>query len=92
MILRGKITDKEKLNKYFSEIQDIERKITLFHAEAIKETLGMSKSSVDLIGFHGQTIFQNANRKISKQLGDAKLLSGLLRKKIIHNFQRLTNL
>ncbi len=62
-IIRKKITDPEKLNRYFDEIKDLERNITLFHVKAIKETLAMSKFSVDLIGFHGQTIFHDPEKK-----------------------------
>ena len=88
LILREKITDSEQLNKYLYEIKDLEREITLFHAEAIKETLGMTKSSVDLIGFHGQTIFHDPEKKITKQLGDGKLLSQLTKKKVVYNFRQ----
>ncbi|MFL2901819.1 MAG: anhydro-N-acetylmuramic acid kinase [Candidatus Pelagibacter sp.] len=62
--------------------------MTLFHAEAIKETLGMTKSSVDLIGFHGQTIFHDPEKKITKQLGDGKLLSQLTKKNVVYNFRQ----
>ena len=88
LILRDKITDSEQLNKYLHEIKDLEREITLFHAEAIKETLGMTKSSVDLIGFHGQTIFHEPEKKITKQLGDGKLLSQLTKKNVVYNFRQ----
>ena len=88
LILRGKITDKEKLNKHLSEIKDLERKITLFHVEAIKETIRISKSLVDLIGFHGQTIFHNPEKKITKQLGDGKLLSQLTKKMVVYDFRQ----
>ena len=88
LILRGKITDKEKLNNHISEIKDLERKITLFHVEAIKETIRISKSLVDLIGFHGQTIFHNPEKKITKQLGDGKLLSQLTKKLVVYNFRQ----
>ncbi len=88
LILREKITDSEQLNKYLDEIKDLEREITLFHAEAINETLGITKSSVDLIGFHGQTIFHDPEKKISKQLGDGKLLSQLIKKKVVYNFRQ----
>ena len=88
LILREKITDSEQLNKYLNEIKDLEREITLFHAEAINETLGITKSPVDLIGFHGQTIFHDPEKKISKQLGDGKLLSQLIKKKVVYNFRQ----
>ena len=88
LILREKITDPEQLNKYVDEIKDLEREITLFHAEAIKETFEMTKSSVDLIGFHGQTIFHDPEKRITKQLGDGKLLSQLTKKMVVYNFRQ----
>ena len=41
-----------------------------------------------LIGFHGQTIYHNSEEKISKQLGNGKLLNQLTKKKIIFNFRK----
>jgi anhydro-N-acetylmuramic acid kinase len=86
--IREKITNFEKLNKYLNEIKDLEREITLFHIKAVKETLMISKSSVDLIGFHGQTIFHDVEKKVSKQLGDGKLMSQLIKKKVVYNFRK----
>ena len=37
----------------------------------------MNISDDTLVGFHGQTIYHNAKEKISKQLGNAKLLNQL---------------
>ena len=88
LILRDKITIPEHLDKYSDEINDLERKITLFHADAINKTLETSKSLVDLIGFHGQTIYHNPLKKISKQIGDGNLLSQLSKKTIIYNFRK----
>ena len=86
--VREKITNPDKLNKYSDEIKNLERKITLFNIKAVKETLEISKSLVDLIGFHGQTIFHNSEKKITKQLGDGKLLSQLTKKKVVYNFRQ----
>ena len=86
--LREKITSSLELSKHYNEIKDLEREITLFHVQAIKETLENSKSLVDLIGFHGQTIFHDPEKKISKQLGDGKLLSQLTKKKIVYDFRQ----
>ncbi len=61
--IRVKIFNSEGLNKHLDEIKDLEREITLFQGKAAKETLEMSKSSVDLIGFHGQTIFHDPEKK-----------------------------
>ena len=86
--IRDKITSQNLLKTNKEEINSIEREITLFHAKAVKETLAISKSSVDLIGFHGQTIFHNSSKKITKQLGDGKLLSQLTKKKVVYNFRQ----
>ena len=43
---------------------------------------------MDLIGFHGQTIFHDPKKKITIQLGDGKLLSQLTKKRIIYNFRQ----
>ena len=86
--IRDKISRPEELIKYLDEIKDLEREITLFHAKAVEETLDISKSSVDLIGFHGQTIFHDSEKKVTKQLGDGKLLSQLIKKKVVYNFRQ----
>ena len=86
--LRDKISNPERLDKYSSEIKELEREITLFHLKAVNETLEVSKLSIDLIGFHGQTIFHDPERKITKQLGDGKLLSQLTKKKVVYNFRQ----
>jgi anhydro-N-acetylmuramic acid kinase len=39
------------------------------------------KDEIDFIGFHGQTIFHSPDQKISKQLGDGKLMSQFVKKK-----------
>ena len=62
--IRQKISNPEGLTKYINEINDLEREITLFHAKAVNETLKTSKFSVDLIGFHGQTIFHDSEKKL----------------------------
>ena len=86
--LREKIFNSEKLKEYSKEIKELEREITLFHVKAVKETIEISKSSIDLIGFHGQTIFHDPEKKITKQLGDGKLLSQLTKKKVVYNFRQ----
>ena len=86
--IRNKINSSEDLKINSDKLNEIERKITLFHATVCKKVIGDYSSNIDLIGFHGQTIFHNANEKISKQLGDANLLSSLLKKKVVYNFRK----
>ena len=86
--IRDKISNFEALNKYSEEIKVIEREITLFHVQAVKKTLKISNLDIDIIGFHGQTIFHNPQKKITKQLGDGRLLSQLTKKKVVFNFRQ----
>ena len=85
--IRNKINLSKDLKANSILLDDIERKITLFHASISKQIIDNYSFDVDLIGFHGQTIFHNATEKISRQLGDANLLSSLLKKKIVYNFR-----
>ncbi len=85
--IRNKIKSSKDLEVNSIILGDIERKITLFHAFVCKKIINDNSIDIDFIGFHGQTIFHNANEKISKQLGDANLLSSLLKKKVIYNFR-----
>ena len=85
--IRNKIDTSDDLEINSIILRELERKITLFHATVCKKVISNYSSNIDLIGFHGQTIFHNANEKISKQLGDANLLSNLLKKKVVYNFR-----
>ena len=86
--IRDKINSFDQLETYKEEINSLEREITLFHFKAVNETLAITKSPIDLIGFHGQTIFHNPSIKITKQLGDGKLLSQLTKTKVVYNFRQ----
>ena len=85
--IRNKINSSDDLEINSIKLSELERKITLFHASVCKKVISDYSYNIDLIGFHGQTIFHNANEKISKQLGDAYLLSSLLKKKVVYNFR-----
>tara|TARA_A100001035_G_scaffold181236_1_gene144146 strand:+ start:79 stop:1224 length:1146 start_codon:yes stop_codon:yes gene_type:complete len=86
--LRDKINKIEDLTKYSQELSDLERAITIFHAEKISKIVKKNGIEIDLIGFHGQTIFHNPQIKITKQLGDGNLLSQLLKKPVIYDFRQ----
>ena len=85
--IRNKLNSSRDLEINSLILNELEKKITLFHATVCSKIISDYSSDIDLIGFHGQTIFHNANEKISRQLGDANLLSGLLKKKVIYNFR-----
>ena len=83
--LKDRIFNFHDLKKLSKEINELERKITLFHAKITKEL--SDKNEKILVGFHGQTIYHNAREKISRQLGDGKLLYQLTKRKIVYNFR-----
>ena len=85
--IRGKINSSKNLTENSIAINTLERKITLFHAKICNQIIKECTLDLDLVGFHGQTIFHSPNEKISKQLGDGDLLSSLLEKKVIYNFR-----
>ena len=83
--LKEKIHKIEHLDKYKKEIDNLERNITIFHAEIIKQ---LNTSENIIVGFHGQTIYHNSDEKISRQLGNGRLLHQLTNKNIIYNFRK----
>ena len=84
--LKEKINNKKDLKTLKKELKDLERKITLFHAKVVDDIKDGKK--IDIVGFHGQTIYHNSQEKISNQLGDGKLLAQLTKKNIIYNFRK----
>ena len=86
--IRDKINSLKDLKENSILLSALEKKITLFHVKISKKVIEEYNSNIDLIGFHGQTIFHSADEKISRQLGDANLLSSLLKKKVIYNFRK----
>jgi len=85
--IRNKINSPSDLEINSIVLDNLTRKITLFHASVCKKIINDHSFKIDLIGFHGQTIFHSPDKKISRQLGDANLLSSLLHKKVVYNFR-----
>ena len=86
--LRDQISNLEDLKNNENEINLLEKEITLFHAKVSNEILALIDMKVDFIGFHGQTIYHNPLKKISKQIGNGKLLSQLTKKIVVYNFRQ----
>ena len=86
--LRDKVSNSyDDFKKLSKKIKSLEREITLFHAKAVNKIVKDCRVNIDLIGFHGQTIFHSSYWKISKQLADGKLLSKLTKKTVVYNFR-----
>ena len=86
--LRNLIININDLEQQSFRLNELEREITVFHSKIVNELSNKYQDQIDFVGFHGQTIFHNPELKISKQLGDGKLMSQLTKKKVIYDFRQ----
>ena len=86
--LRNLIINTNDLEHHSSRLNELEREITIFHSKIVNEISNKYEDQIDFIGFHGQTIFHSPELKISKQLGDGRLMSQLVKKKVIYDFRQ----
>ena len=87
----------EDLRKQISEVvtsckvsKTIEELVTVIHAEVITQLLNKKKSSsneIDLIGFHGHTIYHNPDIRKTLQIGDGELLAKLTGVDVVCDFR-----
>ncbi len=87
LFLREKINNLNDLKLFQPNILSLEKKITLKHAEISNQILKKYKD-VSLIGFHGQTIYHDADEKMSRQIGDGRLLSQLTKREVVYEFRQ----
>jgi anhydro-N-acetylmuramic acid kinase len=88
--LKEKIKKTLDLETNKNEIVNLEKVITVLHSKVIDlvlEKLKINKSEINLVGFHGHTIFHSFYDKKTKQLGDGKALSKLSGLNVIYNFR-----
>jgi len=76
---------KEDLNFNLKRKNYLDDFITYEHYLALKDLDILS--SCDLIGFHGQTMYHEPDKKISVQLGNPKKLAQMLNKNVIFDFR-----
>ena len=86
--LRNLIININDLEQHSSRLNELEREITVFHCKIVNEISNKYEDQIDFVGFHGQTIFHSPELKISKQLGDGRLMSQLVKKKVIYDFRQ----
>lgn len=67
---------------------EIENELTSLHAKAVQALAAQTKRKIDMIGFHGQTIFHSPERGITWQLGNIPMLSHITGFDVIGDFRR----
>ena len=68
----------------------LEKELTDWHARAVQKTLQENEkrtSDIDLIGFHGQTLFHAPERQFTWQLGDGAMLAGMTGIDVVGDFR-----
>jgi len=71
-------------------LPELAAELTRHHARVVEDLMGiahMSASEVDVIGFHGHTIFHDPQNGITVQIGDGDLLAQLLGVDVVHDFR-----
>ncbi|HUY67793.1 MAG TPA: anhydro-N-acetylmuramic acid kinase [Alphaproteobacteria bacterium] len=71
------------------EIAALERELTVLHADIVQKFLrqGGLARPVDLIGFHGQTIWHQPEERATIQIGDGALLAKLTGLPVVNDFR-----
>jgi anhydro-N-acetylmuramic acid kinase len=67
-----------------------ERALTELHAAAIAAFLrktGISRTSIDVIGFHGHTVLHRPEERLSVQIGDGPLLAELVQTDVVYDLR-----
>ena len=86
--LKDKINTVTDLETYSTALKALEKELTIFHSKVVMDVVKNTKMKIDFLGFHGQTMFHDPSKKISKQIGDGKLLSQLTKTTVIYDFRQ----
>jgi anhydro-N-acetylmuramic acid kinase len=69
-------------------LAEAERIVTGAHAEAVETLLATEGGpAVDLVAFHGQTVFHAPERRLTVQIGDGRALARRLRRRVVFDFR-----
>jgi anhydro-N-acetylmuramic acid kinase len=64
---------------------------TELHAQVVRELLNQAdlrSDQIDVLGYHGQTLFHQPSKKLSIQIGNAKRLAELTKIRVINQFRQ----
>ncbi|KQT60612.1 anhydro-N-acetylmuramic acid kinase [Aureimonas sp. Leaf460] len=72
------------------DLANLEREITDLHADAVRafaRETGIDLGTVDLVGFHGQTVLHRPAERLTVQLGDGPRLAAALGRPVVHDMR-----
>lgn len=80
------------------DLQDVIQLSTLLHAQAVQQLLNqlsfhtatqhLTPANMDVIGYHGQTVFHKPEAGLSVQIGNGRLLAKLTGLTVVNDFRR----
>ncbi|MGB8277674.1 MAG: anhydro-N-acetylmuramic acid kinase [Methylovirgula sp.] len=71
-------------------LAEAEAMVTERHVAAVEAFLaaeGLARSSIDVVGFHGQTVLHRPGEGLTVQIGDGAALAPALRLPLVHDFR-----
>ena len=80
--IKSKISSTNECKKVIqsNEYKELSNEITMFHQEGMIQTVGYGGGRpIDVIGFHGLTLWHKPADKYTHQIGDAKLLKNSIK-------------
>jgi anhydro-N-acetylmuramic acid kinase len=92
-LLRGALADAATLEDRAARpgiLAQAERMVTDRHAEAVetfRRENDIDLTSVDVVGFHGQTVLHRPKRRLTVQIGDGKALAARLGVDVAYDFR-----
>ncbi len=87
-VLRGLL--RMALTDPFGDHRRLEEELTQHHAQAVRTyalATQLNLETVDVVGFHGQTLYHNADQGVTRQIGDGALLASLLGCPVVNDFR-----
>ena len=71
-------------------LAEAERVVTLAHAEAVAHFLDQNHiphETIDIVGFHGQTVLHRPAQRLTIQIGDGQALAKAIHIPVLHDFR-----
>jgi anhydro-N-acetylmuramic acid kinase len=91
--LRGALRDALSIKQRHERpgsLAAVEAELTRLHAEAVLRFIGdrmLQPSAIDVIGFHGQTVFHAPERGLTVQIGDGPALAAATGIDVVHDMR-----